>query len=435
MIDHGENFGFTVVQDKPQQQTAKVIIGSEYIKSLYKEALHSRKKRETTYGFSQGNAPLHYIEQNFRTNIVEHLKELLFTHCVVHLLYDSLSSKKIVIVGDPDLVEINLQPEGVAEFVFRLANVNFDQEQRWKRLHLKPLGRKNYKDLDRQVENFMKEELNAQQKETSDEIQVGDWVNFEVSLRDAEQKDLIPGYSSDLWVNLSGGDDDKDLQELFIGKKVGDQFLSDSVFLQDYISPTSDLPYVFQVTVKERLPGAYFSFDLFKHQFGIKEDADMPARLIEVFSTRNDVTLRRETIEAVFKLLNKQYFFMLPPHLLALQQEMVLKGLQSNPDYTVYKARSDFKAHVKALAEKQLKEAIITDAIAYQEGITVDKMDVCAYLNLLKRPRMKDFMYFRPPKMTIEGHEIPQSTALIKRYCLREKTLNYLIKEITKPKA
>ena len=435
MLENDANFGFSVIEDKPQRKTATVSISKEYVRALYDEALQTRKKQEKTYGFSKGNTPLHYIEQNFRSTIVEHLKELLFTHCVLHHLYSSLSAQKIVICGDPDLVSIKLQPEAPAEFVFRLANVSFDQEKRWKRLSLKPLHRKNYKDLDRQVENFINEELVLKQKATAETIELGDWINFEVTLKDARNTDLIPGYASDLWIALRDNEDDRDLHELFLGKKVGDEFTSDSVFLQDYLGTASDLNYIFHVTIKERLHGSYFSLDLFKHQFGITSDEKIPEKLVEVFSTRNDITLRRETIEAVFKLLHKQYFFMVPPRLLEQQVKMVLKGLQDNPDYLVYKAQQDFKANVKALAEKQLKEAIIIDAIAYQEGITVDSQDICAYLNLLKRPRMKDFMYFGLPETTDLGHETPQSTALLKRYCLREKTLNFLIKEITQPKS
>jgi FKBP-type peptidyl-prolyl cis-trans isomerase (trigger factor) len=111
---------------------------------------------------------------------------------------------------------------------------------------------------------------------------------------------------------------------------------------------------------------------------------------------------------------------------------MVLQAVQHNPDYHVYKSQSDFKDKVKALAEKQLKEAIIIDAIAYQEGISVSDEDVRAYLNLLKRPRMKDFMYFTLPEPKMQGQEVPLSAEFIKRYCLREKTLNHLIKEVTK---
>ncbi len=432
MEELGRSFGFSVVEEKPQRQRATVVIGKEYVHALYHEALLSRKKQEKTYGFEKGSTPMQYIEQNFRAHIIEHLKELLFTHCVVHQLYDSLSTKKIVIVGDPDLIDIRLEPEGNAEFVFQLATANFDNEERWKKVHLKPLNRKNYKDLDRQVEHFMHEELTFQKKSPyNDTIGIDDWVNFEVSILDCEKNALIPGFKSDLWVCLQAGEDDKNLHELLLDKKVGDRFFSDAVFLQEYVSTASDIEYGFLVEIKQKLHGSFFSLDLFKHQFDLQDDIEIPAKLVEVFSTRNDITLRKETIEAVFKLLNKQYFFSLPPHLLQQQQEMVLHTVQNTPDYLVYKALDDFKEKIKSLAEKQLKEAIITDSIGYQMGITVDSQDICAYLNLLKRPRVANFIYFKVPQPKVEGHEIPLSSALLKRYCFREKTLNHLIREVT----
>jgi len=436
MEDNRTHFGFSVVDEHPQKQRATVIIGEQYVHALYHEALISRKKVVKTHGFAKGTTPLHYIEQNFRTHILEHLKELLFTHCVVHLLYDSMATKKLLTIGDPDLIDIKLQPDGNAEFVFQLINVNFDNEQRWKRLHLKPLTRKHYKDLDRQVENFIKEEEMLHKKfGNNSAIELEDWVNFEVSLLDAEKNDLIPGYKSDLWVRLQSGEDDKDLQQVFLGKKVGDRFISESVFLQEYISPASDIEYSFQVEIKNRIPHSHFSLDLFKVHFGLIDDSEIPHRLIEVFSTRNDITLRRETVEAVFKLLHKQYYLALPQRLLERQKRLVLEAVQNTPDYHVYKARDDFNASIKALAEKQLKEAILIDAIAYQEGITVDNDDISAYLSLLTRARTKNFVYFGIPEPKNQGHEIPLSTALIKRYCLREKTLNHVIKMITQKAA
>ena len=46
------------------------------------------------------------------------------------------------------------------------------------------------------------------------------------------------------------------------------------------------------------------------------------------------------------------------------------------------------------LAEKQLKEAIMIETIAYQENIQVTDEDIVGMLNLYKRPRTKQFIYF-----------------------------------------
>ena len=198
------------------------------------------------------------------------------------------------------------------------------------------------------------------------------------------------------------------------------------------MSLATDMNYTFRVDIKDYLPHAYFSFDLFNHHFNIKTEKEMHLKLIEVFSTRNDISQRRETIEAVLKLLCKQYYFLLPAHLLDRQKLMVLTAVQNNPDYHVYKAQADFKEKIKQLAEKQLKETIIIDAIAYQEGIKVSDDDVRAYLNFLKRPRMKEFIYFIFPPYKMLGQDVPLSAELVKRYCLREKTLNHVINHLTK---
>ncbi len=435
MIDQGGDFGFSVIEEQPDRQKATVIVGKEYVHALYNEAVHSRQKQLKIPGFNKGDTSVHYIEQNYKTHILEHIKEVLFSHCVVHLLYESLDKKKLVVIGDPDLIDIKLQSEGNAEFVFRLSNARFAQEQPWKLIKVKPARRKNYKDLDRQVDLFMDQELKLKKKSTADTIETEDWINFEISLLNEEEHDLIPGYSSDLWVRIAPGEDDKALQELFIGKKVGDTFLSNNPFLQESICDTNDISYVFMVKIKHRLPGAYFCLDHFSHHFKLTDPHEIHTKLVEVFSTRKDITQRRESIEAAFSHLHKYYDITVPQHLLSLQEQMVLAAIQASPNYLVYKGRDDFYEMVTGLAQKQLKEAIIIDTIAYQEGLSVDSKDICGYLNLLKRPRTKDFIYFVMPSARAQGHESALPTALLKKYCLREKALNHVLHEILrKPK-
>ncbi len=432
MEHHGGDFGFSVTEEQPNKQRATVIIGKDYIQALYNDAVHSKQKKLKIPGFSQGETSIHYIEQNYQAPILEHLKEVLFSHCVLHLLYDSLTQKKLVVIGDPDLVEIKLRKEGTAEFVFSLCNAQFSQEQKWKSLKVKPAKRKKYKDIDRQVKSFIKEELTAKEKHSSDTITTGDWVNFEVSLLNEEETNLIPGYTNDLWVKIAKGEDDISLQELFLGKKEGELFLSNNPFLQNSISGTNDVSYAFMVTIKKRLSSDHFCIDLFDHHFGIENKHAQHEKLVEVFSTRKDIPQRRETIEAAFKALHKQYDIKVPDHLLRLQQESVLSAIQASPNYHVYKARDDFYHMVTNLARKQLKEAIIVDTIGYQEGLSVDSKDICGYLNLLTRPRTKDFIYFLMPSPNVQGHERAIPTALLKKYCLREKALNHILNEILK---
>ena len=428
----GKNFAFSMVEEKPHLHKAVVTIGHEHIDALYNEALLAKKLQTDTYGFTKGSTPIHYIEHNFRSNIVEHLKELLFTHCVVHYLYESLAQNKVVLAGDPDLIDISLRPDGDAQYTFSLFNIPIDSDQRWKRLHVKQALRKNYKDLDRQVDAMIKEELELKKRHADSTIALGDWVYFDIAIVDKNNKILLHDYKSSLWIRMNSGEDDKALHDLFLGKKTGDSFLTQSNYLQEYLSLASDMNYTFQVDIKAYLVDAFFSLDLLKRHFKLRNDREVHLKIIEVFSTRNDTSQRRETVDAVFRLLCKQYFIGLPTTLLERQRVMVLSALQTTSDYHVYKAQSDFREIVKNLAEKQLKENIIIDAIAIQEGIEVTHEDVLGYLNLLKRPRLKEFIYFKLPSHKVLGQDVPLSDEFVKRYCLREKTLNHIISHVTR---
>ena len=55
-----------------------------------------------------------------------------------------------------------------------------------------------------------------------------------------------------------------------------------------------------------------------------------------------------------------------------------------------------------SLAERQCCEEIIVDHVAAHENIEIASADVCHYLNLYKRPRTKEFIYFRIPAFTLQ---------------------------------
>ena len=118
--------------------------------------------------------------------------------------------------------------------------------------------------------------------------------------------------------------------------------------------------------------------------------------------------------------------------MLTKRQKEILDFLQTNPDYHVYRTQKDFKERVHQLAEKQACEMILLDQLAYHENIMVTNQDVKYYLNLINRPRTKEFIYFDPTITKVFGQEIPLASEELKRICLREKTLNHIIYHLTK---
>ena len=267
---------------------------------------------------------------------------------------------------------------------------------------------------------------------SGDVIRIGDWVNFTLSLTDTNGNLLVGNYKADLWIKIGDEEADKPFHDVFIGKKIGDKFCSQHRCFQDYFSNQLDTPYFFCVEINDSVPFQFFCLDQFKNHFKLKTNKEIHQKLIEVFSYRNDLSQRRTTVEESLKLLLAKHPFEVPNHLILRQQKSVLAAIQDNPDYHVYRVQKDFKDRVRELAEKQIKEQLIIDQLAFHEDIPLTPFDVKTYLNLLKRSRTKEFVYFDPPATKLRGQEFPIVNQELQRICLREKTLNHIIYYLTK---
>ncbi len=431
-MSHEAHLSFAAEKKSSDHCRATVTISPSYINAMYHYILKVKQQEIIPQGFSKGTTPLSYIEYTFKHTIIDHLKEFFFTHCVINFLYQKIVEHKINLAGEPLIKEITIDPERGACYVFDLSQVSTPVKHDWKRLAFKAPTRKNYKDLDRQVEHFMEEELERSAKNHAEEIGQGDWIYFTMTIVDHESKPVLNGYSDNVWMRLGDEIIDRDSYEIFAGKRVGDNFVSDSDLLQGYVNNTLDIRYTFLIQIKDRVPYTFFSFDYFKKHFKLKTARDTHTKLIEVFSFRNDISQRRETIESMLQLLLQSYSFSAPEFLTERQQDLTLKIMQANPDYHVYKTQPDFKNKIRMLAEKQVREQILIDFLAYDEQISAQDEDVISYLNLTKRPRTKEFIYFDVPSFKAKGHETPVPCELIRYCCLHEKTLNYLISYLTK---
>lgn len=409
-----------------------VIVDRSIVKTLYEQAALSQRKMVHTTGFQRGTVPIEYIKQNFNLSIVDHLKEFLFHFFVVSYLNKQIRANKINIAGEPRLTDIDIAPDKDATFYFDLTTLEQIPFQNWKFFPFKAPKRKRYKDLDRQVGIFVEEEKENFTRCVDCKVEIGDWVCFDVSLLDDENKNVFGDYKENLWLKIGNEAGDEEYKHLFLGKKPGVSFISNAGCLQEYFSAQIDTNYNFLVEIKDVLNDAYFCFDQFKKIFRVKTNKEMMQRLVEVFSFRNDLSQRQLMIEESLKLLLARHPFEIPKYLVLRQEKQVIDGVKDNPDYHVYRVQRDFKEYVHKLAEKQIKERVILDQLAHREGISVEHDDIKNYLNLTKRSRMKDFIYFEHPDTRIDSREMPISAELLKQTCLREKTLNFIIYHLTR---
>lgn len=422
---------FELVPQKNNTQHAIITILAPLVDALYKKALAAQQADTVTYGFNQGATPLSYIEATFRPHLINHVQNVLLRHCALKALKQGIHTHKLILANAPRLIDIDIQLHGHARFSFEIIPVNPSIKNDWKKLPFKAPERKNYKDLDRQVEFFLKEEA-TREATMKDVIVIGDWICFTITLCDEQDQPLLHGYTDTVWLKIGDEEADKEAQQLFLNKKVGDSFITDHPFLQTSINNELNTSYHCKVTIIERVPYSAFSIALFKKHFRLKTAKDVHLKLIEIFSYRNDISQRRETVEAVLKLMVNHHPLILHSSIVQEQKSYVLKEVQDNPDYLVYKAQNDFKEKITRLAEKQLKEAILIDAFGYHEDITLAKEDIMSYLNFMKRPRTKEFIYFDLPSTKIEEQEMPICEDILSQYCLREKTMNHLIYYLTR---
>jgi len=418
--------------EHPRFCYATIVVPRQHIDTLYHLAALAQQNNVEAPGFAKGKVPTSYIEKNFTSTLIDHIKEFLFRYIVLNYLYREIQLHKLLVIGEPRLQTILLKTGEEARFTFELTLFPDIVVQEWRYYPFKAPKRKKYKDLDRQVEGFIKEERDLCKKHETSAIQVGDWVNFTLCLVDENNLPLLDDCTETLWIRIGDEEADVSMHDLFIHKKIGDVFVTQSKGLQEYFSNTIATNYHFRITILDTVPQSYFCFESFKKYFKLKTNKELSHKLIEVFSYRNDLSQRRSMAEESLKLLLSKHRFLLPNHLILRHTKHILDVLQDNPDYQVYRVQKDFKERVRELAEKQIKEMILLGQLAIQDNMHASQHDIKSYLTLTQRPRTKEFVYFDVPSSKIDGQERPISHETLKLSCLREKALNHIIYHLTR---
>ncbi len=382
-------------------------------------------------GFQRKNVPLDYLEATLGDEITRKLHDLLLRHVVVNTISKHLQSNKIVSSNYPRLTKISSPLDGPWSFNFDLSLAHSIELKEWRNFSFKQPKRKRYKDLDKQVINFLDQEIAEVKRLDAEKVEEQDWVFFDTSLCDVDGKIFEPRIESNFWINVKQHAGIDVLRDLFIGKRVGDTFITNLLDMDHGMNEYENYRHYFQATIRNIVKGGHLSLDLFKGNFKLKNKSEVHNKLMEVFSFRNDESQRRSTIEEVFHLLLSKHRFEVPKHLVLRRQEDLLLAMMKQPDYHVYKAQKDFSHHLELLAEKQLKEEILVDQIAYQEDISGENVDAQHYLHLFGNKKLHEFLYFKPVIARLDQFNIPFNVSLLQQTFTREKTLNYIIHAMT----
>ncbi|PKN03207.1 hypothetical protein CVU75_03460 [Candidatus Dependentiae bacterium HGW-Dependentiae-1] len=421
-----------IVKKSPTLVHATVIVPEPLVTALYKEASLSQKEVTVTQGFAKGQVPLNYIQDSFKTNLIEHLEEFLFTYCVATFLQQELRRHQLLVTSEPRLVNVTVDHHTEARYDFEISILQPPTIQEWRYLPFRAPKRKNYKDLDRQVDMFIAEEKERLDRMADTGITVGDWVSLAVGLLNSDGFPALGTHKASFWLRVGDEEADLPFKDLVYQKKVGDSFITQNRALQEYFSGCIDTSYTFSVEILDCIKNDFFCTETFKKQFKIKTNKLLYQKLIEVFSYRNDISQRRAMVEDALHLLLVKHPISIPEYLVNRQQQQIIDAIKNKPDYQVYRTQKDFTQRVQQLAEKQVREMVYLDQLAYEEKLTATNEDIRQYLNLNNRPRTKDFIYFDPPVTKQQGQEMPILELELQQYCLREKTINHIIYHLTK---
>ncbi|HSW77139.1 MAG TPA: hypothetical protein VLG50_08840 [Candidatus Saccharimonadales bacterium] len=401
--------------------------------SFLELAAQAQQTFAQTSGFKKGAAPITYIQEHFKAPIVSHLKDLGLKFFGINTLIQNIRQQKIVIVGAPQLKDIQVDEEGNTVYQFEGHAPKELYMQSWKYLPFKPTPRKQYRDIDKQVASFLQEEESIQDRyKPENGINIGDWVCFKAWIIDKYDKPIFNNHTSHIWLKIGNEEPDMTFHNIFLGKKIGDHFITDNPSLQNYFCEASNSNYTYVVEVQDIVPHGYFSFDLFKQYFKIKTHKDLLSKITEVFSFNNDISQRRSIGYEALGLIIKKNQIVLPEAAITAQKRLILNDLQFKPDFIVYKQDPEFDSQVTSMAKRQLLDAVVAEFIGYQDNLTITQQDMKAVLQITQRTRLKDFIYFPFLKTQLNGQEFPVEGESLAQFCLREKSVNHIIHHLTK---
>ncbi len=407
-------------------------VDPELVKTFFEHAAMAQQKLLKSAGFNNKETPLSFIKQQHHFSLITHIKEFLLKFCILNYLFKTVRTEKLVLAGEPALDGIKINDTFNGIFTFTASIITPPSIQEWRYLPFRAPKRKNYKDLDRQVEHFISEELTAAQQNTQNAIQENDWVCISLTRTNEQGEPLFIGFTNYFWIQISDEKVDNPLRDLLLNMHAGDTIITQNQGLQDFFSEQLSTNYFYSLSILSSIPYSHVCFEQIKAHFKLKTKKDLLKKMIEIFSYRNDMSQRRAMVEECLNLLITKHPIIVPEAVVQSFQEALLETMHTSPDFNVYKTQKEFYTLIHSLCEKLARETVFLDALAYHEKITLDRTDIENYLNCIKRPRTKEFVYSRT---TIPHHE-GQSTLIpeeeLMRTVLREKTINHVLYHLTK---
>ncbi len=288
-----------------------IVIPKDIVKKFYDFLIKEKQKEIIVIGFEKGNVPIKYLKEHFKNIFEKTISETFFSIYVYKEIIKNIRNKGLFVnlLNIKPHIEIDLT-ENLLSYSYELPFYEIIKESVSYIKKIKIPIRKKYKDLDKQAETMIQIEEKNSKKIEAQKINYYDWIKINVSIFDTnENKEVIPDYNVNLWIRISPENIDREIQSLFIGKSKNDSFISNVKCIQQFICPHSFTKYNFLIKIEDHVSNVFFSFNNFKNFFECKDNNDLQNKIIEIFSSRNDISIYRGTCQLLFKSLFDIYKF------------------------------------------------------------------------------------------------------------------------------
>jgi FKBP-type peptidyl-prolyl cis-trans isomerase (trigger factor) len=379
-------------------------------------------------GMSCSTLPITYTQHYFAHEIEQDTQKFLYDHFIEDSIHFFLQENNITIVNWPRLQAIEGDATTGYTFTIGLSRAPHVSLTDWHAHTFIAPKRKNYTDLDIQVESFIAT-LQPTKAESQPIVEAGDWVNFSAQLRSPHIQAPLHSISN-YWLRISIPTLATPALHQFLGCSKNNTFSIPATALSANSNLQTQSDYSFDITIKHVVKTHKLSITQVQSSLETATHTELHNKLIEIFSFRSDVSLRKAIIEELFYSLFNAFRFEIPPHAITRRKELFLDIMHKNPENSVYTKQKHFSTHVTLLAEARLKEEALIDAIAQYENIHATPEDISHYLCLASHDRLKEFLYFTPLTEETLTTDRPCNEHILTQVVRREKTLNAIIQRL-----
>lgn len=389
-----------------------------------------KKNNLSMNGFKHGTIPFDYVKKHYHGSLKNQLQHVFYHFYVLDILYKHLRSLGLYI---PKIFTLDCESDFIHNkitysYFYRNNLLQYIVLPDFKKLKFPE--RKKYRDLDKQAHSIIDQEAKNKLLPEINIISPGDWIAIKVFILDENNQIIDENLFAHLWINITNESIDREISDLFVGKKKGESCISDAAFLNDFLS-TNFLKHTFLITIFEHVSHVYFSFDFFKEAFSY-DNKDIFEKIIDIFSLRNDISLKKEKAQIALSFFLEKIKIFLEPDIVREHEIIIKNKIMQNPDYLLYQSDNNFDLNIKRLSCRQSIEKILIDHFISAFNISSSPALLYWYVNILQRNRLKEFLYFDVNHLYDNSNKfIPIHNAVLEQMALREKTVEFLIKKLS----